>query len=164
MDCSPPDASVHGISQAGMLEWVAISFSRRSSRPRDRIHTLCIGRQILYHWATREALESPLLKYPHWCTSCLDVTDKLKLYCSLEKILCWGSGRALKPTFTMKTLLCLFFPSSHHLAFSPPDAKLLSLFLTFTQVCLCLPHDPSHFLLISYILSVFVKAQLPITL
>ena len=33
-DCSPPGSSVHGISQAGILEWVAISFSRGSSWPR----------------------------------------------------------------------------------------------------------------------------------
>ena len=33
MDCSPPGSSVHGISQARILEWVAISFSRESSRP-----------------------------------------------------------------------------------------------------------------------------------
>ena len=35
MDCSLPGSSVHGIFQARRLEWVAISFSRRSSRPRD---------------------------------------------------------------------------------------------------------------------------------
>ena len=35
MDCSPPGSSVHGILQARVLEWVAISFSRGSSRPRD---------------------------------------------------------------------------------------------------------------------------------
>ena len=35
MDGSPPSSSVHGISQATILEWVAISFSRGSSRPRD---------------------------------------------------------------------------------------------------------------------------------
>ena len=35
MDCSLPGFSVHGTSQARILEWVAISFSRRSSRPRD---------------------------------------------------------------------------------------------------------------------------------
>ena len=35
MDCSPPGSSVHGISQARTLEWVAISFSRGSSWPRD---------------------------------------------------------------------------------------------------------------------------------
>ena len=36
MDCSPPDPSVHGILQTRILEWVAISFSRGSSQPRDR--------------------------------------------------------------------------------------------------------------------------------
>ena len=35
MDCSPPGSSVHGISQARILEWVAISSSRGSSQPRD---------------------------------------------------------------------------------------------------------------------------------
>ena len=40
--CSPPGSSVHGILQARILEWVAISFSRRSSRPRDRAHISCI--------------------------------------------------------------------------------------------------------------------------
>ena len=34
------------------MEWVAISYSRRSSRPRDRTCISCIGRWILYHWAT----------------------------------------------------------------------------------------------------------------
>ena len=36
MDCSPPGSSIHGILQARILEWVAISFSRGPSRPRDR--------------------------------------------------------------------------------------------------------------------------------
>ena len=36
MDCSPSDSSVHGISQARILEWVAISFFRGSSPPRDQ--------------------------------------------------------------------------------------------------------------------------------
>ena len=35
MDCSLLGSTIHGISQARILEWVAISFSRRSSRPRD---------------------------------------------------------------------------------------------------------------------------------
>ena len=37
MDCSPPGLSVHGIFQARILKWVAISPSRGSSQPRDRI-------------------------------------------------------------------------------------------------------------------------------
>ena len=36
MDCSPPGSSVHGNSQAKILEWVAIPFSKGSSQPRDR--------------------------------------------------------------------------------------------------------------------------------
>ena len=48
MDCSPPGYSVQGILQARILEWVAISFSRGSSQPRD-------GTQVslhLLHWQT----------------------------------------------------------------------------------------------------------------
>ena len=36
MDCSPPGSSIHGILQARIVEWVAISFSRGSSQPRDQ--------------------------------------------------------------------------------------------------------------------------------
>ena len=43
MDCSPPVSSVHGISQAGKLEWVAISSSRGSSQPRDWTHVSCLA-------------------------------------------------------------------------------------------------------------------------
>ena len=55
MDCSPPGYSIHGISQARILERVAISFSKGSSWPRDWTFISCIGRQVPYHWATREA-------------------------------------------------------------------------------------------------------------
>ena len=55
MNCSLPGPWVQGISQARILEWVAISFSRGSSQPRDQTHVSCIGKQIFYHWATREA-------------------------------------------------------------------------------------------------------------
>ena len=55
MDCSPLGSSVHGISQARILEWV--SFSRGSSCPRDRTHVSCIsfiGRWVLHHCTTWE--------------------------------------------------------------------------------------------------------------
>ena len=51
MDCSPPGSSVHGILQAGIVEWVTISSSREYSWPRDQtcISSMsCIGRQTLY--------------------------------------------------------------------------------------------------------------------
>ena len=56
VDCSSPGSSAHGIFQARILEWVAISSSRGSSWPRDRTLVSWIGRQILYHLATWKAL------------------------------------------------------------------------------------------------------------
>ena len=59
MDYSLPGSSVHGISQVRILEWVAISGFRGSSWPRAQNHVSCIfwiGRWILYHCATWEAL------------------------------------------------------------------------------------------------------------
>ena len=54
MDCSQPASSVHGIFQTRILEWLVISFSRGSSKPRDQpvSSVSWIGRQILYHCAT----------------------------------------------------------------------------------------------------------------
>ena len=57
MDCSLPGSSVHGILQTRTLEWIAISSSRGSSRPRDQACVSgisCIGRQVFYHCATCE--------------------------------------------------------------------------------------------------------------
>jgi len=54
-DCSPPGSSVHGILQARTLKWLAISFSRGSSWPRDRTWVFCIADWCCNVWATREA-------------------------------------------------------------------------------------------------------------
>ena len=43
MDCSPPGSSVHGVSQARILEWVAIPLSRGSSQPGDQTWVSCIA-------------------------------------------------------------------------------------------------------------------------
>ena len=56
MDWGPPGSSVHGISHARILEWVAISSSRGSSQSKYQTHISWIGRQILYHWTTWEVL------------------------------------------------------------------------------------------------------------
>ena len=81
VDCSPPGSSVHGILQARILEGVAISFSRRSSQPRDRtpvsciaggfftIKTLklptCIGAWISFKSVTYSLGTSVQLSWPH---------------------------------------------------------------------------------------------------
>ena len=61
MDCSLPGSPVHKISQARILEWVAISFSSGSSQRRNLAHISCdscISRQILYYCTTWEALST----------------------------------------------------------------------------------------------------------
>ena len=62
VDCRPPGSSVHGILQARILEWVAISFSRVSSRPRDRTQVSHIIGRRFNLWATREV--QPEIKLP----------------------------------------------------------------------------------------------------
>ena len=62
MDCSLPGFSVHGIFQARVLEWVAISFSKGSSRLRDCTQVSCIADRGFTLWATREAV---ILQYFH---------------------------------------------------------------------------------------------------
>ena len=54
--CSLPGSSVRGIPQAWTLEWVAISSSRGSSRPRDLTQVPYIAGRFFIVWATREAL------------------------------------------------------------------------------------------------------------
>ena len=55
MDCSLPGFSIHGTFQARIPEWVAISFSRESSPPRDQTQFSCIVGRRFTLWATREA-------------------------------------------------------------------------------------------------------------
>jgi len=54
VDCSLPGSSVHGILQARTLEWVAIPFSRGSSRPRDQTCISCTGSRFFTNCATWE--------------------------------------------------------------------------------------------------------------
>jgi len=61
MDCSLQGSSLHGVLQAKLLEWVAISFSRWSSWPRDRTCVSCIGRWILFYRDSWEALVTGIL-------------------------------------------------------------------------------------------------------
>ena len=66
MDCSRPGSSVNGILQAGILEWVALSFSRGSSWPRDQTRVSCIVGRFFTIWGTREnphEFEAPI-KHP----------------------------------------------------------------------------------------------------
>ena len=63
MDCSLPGSSVHGIFQTRILEWVAISFSRRSFRPRDWTQVSHIVDRRLTIWATRAVQDIVCINY-----------------------------------------------------------------------------------------------------
>ena len=55
MGCSPPGFSAHEIFQTRILEWVSISSSKESSRPRGWTQVSCIAGRLFIVWATREA-------------------------------------------------------------------------------------------------------------
>ena len=61
IDCSPPGSSVHGVFQATILEWVAMSSSQGSSLTHRLNPDLSHCRQILYRWATGEAWGNSLV-------------------------------------------------------------------------------------------------------
>ena len=62
VDCSLPGSSIHGILQGKILEWVAISFSRGSSQPRDQTQVSHIAGRCFTLWVTKEA--QPEIKFP----------------------------------------------------------------------------------------------------
>ena len=67
IDCSPPGSSVHGILQARILEWVAISYSRGSSQPRDWTHVSDIsytGKQVFFFFLFSTGATSKLTALP----------------------------------------------------------------------------------------------------
>ena len=83
MDCSPPGSSVHGILQASILEWVAISISRASSQPRDWTRVSHVGKQILYHQATREVSTRA------WCALKIQTNRRIDKHVSItDTLLC----------------------------------------------------------------------------
>ena len=65
--CSPPSSSVHGIFQARILEWVDISFSRRSSQRRNRIWFSCIAGRFFNNWARGKSLINDILGFKLHC-------------------------------------------------------------------------------------------------
>ena len=62
-DCSQPGSSIHGIVQTTVLEWVAISFSRGSSQPRDQTWVSHIAGRLFTIWATK------VLTLTEWITT-----------------------------------------------------------------------------------------------
>ena len=106
MDFSPPGSSVHGILQARILEWVAIFSSRGSSWPRDWAPVSCTSRPVLYHWATWEAKDLPIITL-FGCTWVLEAEiATIEMWrCSL---ICPGSQEVLGSKSACVWFQCVF--------------------------------------------------------
>ena len=127
MDCSLAGSSLHGILQARVLEWVAISFSRGSSRPRDGTRVSCIPGRHFNLWATREAIKRSLV-FP------IPLFSSISFHWSLRKAF-------------LSILAVLWNSVSQwvYLSFSP----LLFTSLLFTAICKA--SSDSHFAFLHFI-------------
>ena len=88
MDYSLPGSSVHGISQAKILEWAAIFFSRGSSQPKDQTPISCIGRQILHQkttWAQPVYIIFHLIRLAYKSFILVSLYVFIFLYSEIEK-------------------------------------------------------------------------------
>ena len=84
--CSPPGSSVHEILQARILEWVAISFCRRSSWPRDWARVSHVPGRFSTIWAIRTERMGKGMCVCVW-------ESALKKYCNMVDLQCCVSFR-----------------------------------------------------------------------
>ena len=113
MDSSQPGSSVHGIFQARILEWVAISFSRGSSRPRDQTQvSYVVGRRFTI-WVTREVCQE--VYSLEWCKSADSRGSFLDLNCDCHLTAVWSK----KPLTFSSTRRCKDYFLSWWLKSSP---------------------------------------------
>ena len=121
MNSSPPGSSVHGILQASIPEWVAISFSRGFSQPRNWTWVSCIADGFFTVWATREAP--------------LGGANRRLIVNSLT-----GAPLCLAPGNAKRRLADCNFPTgapsiSYLTTITQPRAKTPSYFLTLSTIC-----------------------------
>ena len=147
MDYIPPGSSVHGILQARILEWVAILFSRGSSQPRDRTHVTCVGRQILYHQASREASLPMysfiiLLSHPNVHFQAIHVTNPYiypSVYPPAHTSIHPSTGhKSIYLFISIHLLLHLLIQLATHLCIQPaslPSIHLLTCHFSFFPIC-----------------------------
>ena len=107
VDCNLPGSSVYGIFQARILEWVAISFSRRSSQPRDWTQVSCIVGRCFTVWVTREVSKGYKLNNYICMTSVKGKTTRMENISGcqrLEKTKCLTKSKHCKDAFGAKEL------------------------------------------------------------
>ena len=132
-------SSIHGIFQARILEWFAISFSRGSSQPRDQTQVSCIAARLFTAWASKRKCtkkeqsrnKSALIKkgsVPHQGLGCCDSVTQSCLFATP-----WTAARQALLSFTIsRSLLKLksiesLMPSNPSHPLSPPSPPALNL-------------------------------------
>ena len=87
VDCSTPGSSMHGISQARILEWVTISFSGGSSQPRSRSQVSCIAGRFFTVWVTRDKNQRSIFLFLVWEDTEGGKIEKVCFHVSLKSLL-----------------------------------------------------------------------------
>ena len=84
LDCSPPGFSVHGVFKARILEWVSISYSRGSSRPREQAH-VSMSLVLAGGFFTTSTTHKTPIHFNSHTTAC--PTRRFRLFCHLGAFL-----------------------------------------------------------------------------
>ena len=155
MDCSPPCSSVPGIFQARALEWVAISFSRASSRPRDRTRISRTAGRHSTIWATSERTR----KNRSQCSGHVVATTHLGPTGTGAATVSWRWGDGTGPGATAcrpfsrhpeagrchaESLTVPLGPSSREAGLLTWDLLTLTAGLSASHALFCPPHRPLH--------------------
>ena len=117
MDCSPPGSSVHGILQARILEWVAISFSRGSSWLRDWTQVSCIAGRFFTIWAVGKSL---IIGYCKDTNNLLPYYNNNSSYCMLSTAMYRFYIISFNPLWNSMNKLCSF----HYVTLTPVNCVL----------------------------------------
>ena len=137
--CIPMARTLHGILQARILEWVAFSFCRGSSQPKNRTRVSCIAGGFLSHWATREAraetrvdAQHPAVHrtVPHSVVSqCrASVVPRVKAGQALEHKH-WGEAATFLESFEVSSLFLFPFPPLSPSSLPPPLSFLSHVYI-----------------------------------
>ena len=150
MDCSPQGSSVYGILQARILAWVAISFSRGSSQPRDPTWVSWIAGRFFTNWATREAQYSTrsfqflrnFLPIPRWAFSLSKKSRKWfqsNLWVCVHLCLWLLIPHMFRFRYALENFTFTFYREF------PSNLLMLKKYWSLTlELCLCFRHCSNH--------------------
>ena len=137
-----PGSSVRGIFQARILEWVAISFSRGSSRPRDWTPVSCIAGRFFTIWATGRVRKNKR-RLSHWILHRCQEHTELGWAVSAEMEQCQGCGQtqvlSFLSTFDFSTDICR--PSSGGATFNGHNKACLQYWGLSCRIIWEFPHN-----------------------